>query len=153
MGAALYFQYVMGLDPCPLCIMQRLCVIALGVLCLAGGVQNPKAIGTRIYGLIMTVIALCGTGVAGRQVWLQHLPADQVPACGPGMDYILETFPMYEALSIILRGSGDCAEVQWSLLGLSMAGWMLLVFTVFAVAGLAMFFRRHRERRMFRGLR
>jgi len=152
-GAALYFQYVMGLDPCPLCILQRICVIALGVVWLGAGLHNPGSIGVRVYGAMTVAIAAIGTGVAGRQVWLQHLPADQVPACGPGLEYTLETFPMREALGIILRGSGDCAEVNWTFLGLSMAGWMLVIFAIFIVSGVVLLIRGGGERRMFRGLR
>ena len=151
-GAALYFQYVMGLDPCPLCILQRICVIALGVVWLGAGLHNSGSVGVRVYGAMTVAIAAIGAGVAGRQVWLQHLPADQVPACGPGLEYILETFPMREALGIILRGSGDCAEVNWTFLGLSMAGWMLVVFTSFVVSGAVLLYRGRGERRMFRGL-
>lgn len=151
-GAALYFQYVMGLDPCPLCILQRICVIALGVVWLGAGLHNPGSAGVRVYGVLTILIAAIGAGVAGRQVWLQHLPADQVPACGPGLEYIIETFPMHEALGIILRGSGDCAEVDWTFLGLSMAGWMLVVFTIFVISGALFLVRGGGERRMFRGL-
>jgi len=151
-GAALYFQYVMGLDPCPLCILQRICVITLGVVWLGAGLHNPGSVGVRVYGAMTVAIAAIGAGIAGRQVWLQHLPAGQVPACGPGLEYTLETFPMREALGIILRGSGDCAEVDWTFLGLSMAGWMLVIFAAFVVSGALLLYRGGGERRMFRGL-
>jgi disulfide bond formation protein DsbB len=151
-GTALYFQYVMGLDPCPLCILQRVCVIAVGVVWLGAGLHNPGPVGVRVYGAMTVAIAAIGAGVAGPQGLLQHLPAEQGPACGPGLEYILETFPMHEALGIILRGSGDCAEVNWTFLGLSMAGWMLVVFAIFVVSGALLLYRGGGDRRMFRGL-
>lgn len=135
-ATALYMQYVLKQEPCPLCIFQRLFVIALGVVALAGALHDPGRHGRRAYAAVLALLALGGGAVAGRQVWLQHLPADQVPECGPGLDYMLETFPLQETLSLVLRGSGECAEVGWTLLGFSIAEWMLAVFAgylVFAV--------------------
>lgn len=135
MAAALYFQHVMGLEPCPLCIFQRLAVIASGVVLLIAAVHNPTALGRRIYGVLTLLSASSGAAVAARHLWLQSLPADQVPACGPGLDYMLETFPLNETLAMVFTGSGECAEVQWRLLGLSMPGWTLLFFIAVAFLG------------------
>lgn len=136
LGTALYFQHVMGLEPCPLCIIQRLFVIALGAVMLVAAIHNPAHLGRRLYGGLILVLAALGAGVAGRHVWLQSLPADQVPACGPGLEYLLETFPLTDALRLVFEGSGECAEVQWTFLGLSIPGWTLLVFIGLAVVGL-----------------
>ena len=125
---ALYFQYVMGLEPCPLCILQRVFVIGLGLVMLAGACHDPKGVGRRIYGGVITLIGVFGVGVAGRHVWLQNLPPDQVPECGPGLDYLLSVFPLREALEIIFKGSGECAQVQWTFLRLTIPGWTLVIF-------------------------
>lgn len=133
-AVALYFQYVMDLEPCPLCIVQRALVIALALLMGVAAVHDPGGAGRRIYGALILLLAAPGAGVAGRHVYLQNLPPDQVPECGPGLDYILRTFPPGEALALVFRGSGECAEVQWTFLGLTIPGWTLVVF-----AGLAFF--------------
>lgn len=128
MGFALYLQHVVGLEPCPLCIMQRVAVFAaMGVLVIAI-LHNPRAIGQRVYALFGLFAALAGLGVAGRHVWLQHIPADQVPACGPGLDYMIDVFPMQDVLTMVLRGSGECAVVDWTFLGFSLAELTALVF-------------------------
>jgi disulfide bond formation protein DsbB len=141
-AAALYLQYVVGLEPCPLCILQRVAIIVMGVLFLVAALHNPGLTGRRIYAVLLSLTAVTGAAIAGRHVWLEHLPADQVPACGPGLSYILNHFPFARALDIILRGSGECAEVTWRLLGLSIPTWTLAVFIVFAIASIAIFFIR-----------
>ncbi len=140
--AALYMQHVMGLEPCPLCILQRIAVIALAVVFGLAALVNPRGWGRRLAGLLVLLVAVAGGAVAVRQVWLQHLPEDQVPACGPGLDYMLEVLPWRKVLDLVLRGSGECAEVHWRLLGLSIAEWMVLVFAVFVIAGASLLFRR-----------
>lgn len=137
-ATALYMQYVLKQEPCPLCIFQRLFVIALGGVALLGALHNPQLFGRRIYAALLALLALGGGAVAARQVWLQHLPADQVPECGPGLDYMLETFPLSDTLGMVLRGSGECAEVGWTLLGFSIAEWMLVVFAGYLVYALAL---------------
>jgi disulfide bond formation protein DsbB len=128
MITALYMQHVLRLEPCPLCIFQRAFVSALGVVMLAGAVHDPRALGRRVYGVLVLSLSLLGVAVAGRHVWLQHLPADQVPECGPGLEYMLEAFPLNETLALVFRGSGECAEVQWSFLALSIPEWTVLIF-------------------------
>ena len=127
MGYALYAQEVLALDPCPLCILQRVAVIGMGFLFLAAGLHNPGRIGGRVYALLLAAVALLGAAAAGRHVWLQNLPPDRVPACGPGLDYMLGAFPLTEVLEMVLSGSGECAEIKWSFLGLSMPVWVLIV--------------------------
>ncbi len=139
---ALYFQHVAGLAPCPLCIFQRVAFIAVGVVCLLGFLHNPRGWARRVYGLLAALAALLGAAVAARHVWLQNLPADQVPECGPGLAFMLEAFPLQKVFDLVLRGSGECAEVQWSLLGLSMPGWSLLWLSLLALSGLSIALRR-----------
>lgn len=128
MGGALYLQYQVGLEPCPLCIFQRVGVIACAVLLLIAFLHGPKTIGLRVYAALTALAALTGGGIAIRQLWLQQLPPDQVPLCGPGLNYMLDVFPLHEVLAKVLSGSGECAEVTWRFLGLSLAGWSLVVF-------------------------
>ncbi len=136
MGIALYFQYGMGLEPCPLCMLQRGAVIAVGVVGLVAALHNPRGWGGRLYGIFLLLFAGTGAGLAIRQLWLQHLPADQVPACLPSFDYMIQAFPLVKALSLALRGSGDCAQVTWRFLGLSMPGWTLVAFVGMALLAL-----------------
>jgi len=142
MIAALVLQYLEGLEPCPLCILQRVAVMLLGGVFLLAALHNPAAIGRRIYAGAALAISLGGAGIAGRHVWLQHLPPEEVPPCGPAMDYILDTFPLSKALGIILRGSGDCATVDWTWLGLSIPGWTLVAFIGFCLLALFLLFYR-----------
>lgn len=131
-AAALYSQYVSGLEPCPLCIFQRVAFIGVGVILLVGFLHAPHHWGARIYGYLAAMVALLGAAVAGRHVWLQNLPADQVPECGPGLEYMFEAFPLTKVFELVLRGSGECAEIQWTLFGLSMPMWSLVWLVVLA---------------------
>jgi disulfide bond formation protein DsbB len=135
MLAALYFQHVQGLEPCPLCVAQRVFVIVVGLLGLLAFLHNPAAEWARRIYLGATLVTLAGgIATAGRHVWLQSLPPDRVPECGPGLNYILDNFPFSDALGLIFKGSGECAKVTWMFLGLSMPGWLLLIFAImFAV--------------------
>lgn len=142
MGVALYLQYVVGLDPCPLCVFQRLFVLALGVVMLVAAVHGPRSRGgARVYGGLIVALSGLGAAVAARHVWLQHLPADQVPSCGPGLEYILRKFPPGRALALVLKGSGECAEIQWTFLGLSIPEWTLVAFVLLLGFGLYLLVR------------
>lgn len=136
LGYGYYLQYVVGLEPCPLCIMQRLAFFAVFAVCLIAAIHGPARLGIRIYAALSLLTAGIGGAIAGRQIWLQHLPPDQVPECGPGLDYMLEVFPLFEALRMILTGSGECAEVDWTFLGLSIAQWSLGWFVILGLASL-----------------
>ena len=129
MGYALYVQHGLGMEPCPLCVFQRIALIALGCVFLLATLYNPTRTFGRIYAVLILLAAGVGIGIAGRHLWLQNLPKDQVPACGPGLDFMLDAFPLREVLKTVLSGSGECAEVDWSLLGLSMPGWVVIAFT------------------------
>lgn len=135
-GIALYMQHVIGLEPCPLCILQRVAVMGMGAVLLLASLHNPAGWGRRAYAGLTALVALFGLVTAGRNVWLQHLPADRVPDCGPGLEYMLEVFPLSRTLEMVFKGSGECAEVQWTFLGFSIPEWMLLVFGVYFLAGL-----------------
>jgi len=126
MGYALFVQYGLHLEPCPLCIFQRVAVISLGIVFLLAVLQNPAGGGRYVYTGLIALAAGSGIGVASRHVWLQHLPPDQVPSCGPGFDYIIDAFPLADALKMIFTGSGECAQIDWEFLGLSMPAWVLI---------------------------
>ena len=145
-GTALFFfQRFLGLEPCPLCILQRVVVMSLGMVLLVAAIHGPNGWGNRIYGGLITLIAGSGAAIAGRHVWLQSLPADQVPECGPTLDYILETFPLSKALQLVLHGSGECAKVEWQFLGLSIPGWTLIAFSGFILFGLMLLLHRRSD--------
>jgi len=117
----------MGLTPCPLCMMQRLWIAIVGLTAYASLFHNPR---WGIYPLIGCLAAMVGGGFSIRQLWLQSLPPDQVPACAPDLQYMLEVFPLSDVLIAMTSGTGDCAEVAWSLLGFSIPAWTLLGFLV-----------------------
>jgi disulfide bond formation protein DsbB len=127
---ALYLQYYEYQIPCPLCIMQRVVYIALMVVFLIAALHGPRRTGACVYSSLLVIISLTGAGVATRQVWLQHLPKDKVPECGPGLAYMLDRFPLFDAFSKIFRGSGECAEAGWKIVGLSIAEWSLVWFVL-----------------------
>lgn len=136
MGYALYAEHGLMLTPCPLCVFQRLAVISIGVIFLLAALQNPDGWGRRIYAALILVAAGAGVGVAGRHVWLQNLPPDKVPSCGPGFDYIIDSFPLADALKLIFSGSGECASIDWRFLGLSMPAWVVIAVISVGVFGL-----------------
>lgn len=136
MTFALYVEHYLLIVPCPLCVFQRMAVIALGIIFLIAMLHNPSGLGRRVYAGLLLAAAGAGVGVAGRHVWLQSLPPDQVPACGAGYDYIMDTLPLGEALSAIFTGSGECATIDWQFLGLSMPAWVLLCVTGLGAVGI-----------------
>jgi protein dithiol:quinone oxidoreductase len=142
MSYALYAQYVQHYEACPLCIFQRVAVIGLGLVFLIAALHAPRGAGARVYAVLGLLVALAGMGISGGHLYLQHLPPDAVPACGPGLDYLWDTFPVAEVIQQVFTGSGECAEVNWSLLGLSMPGWVLIWFVI--LGALAVFANWHR---------
>ena len=141
---ALHLQYQLGEDPCPLCIFQRVAVIASGVVFLLAALHGPGQAGARAYALLLLITNGIGAAIATRQVWIQHLPKDQLPECGPGLSYLMDTFPLLAVLRKVLSGSGECAAVGWTLLGMSIAEWTLLCFIGMALWGLWLGRRRTR---------
>lgn len=150
MAFALYVQYGLGLEPCPLCVLQRIAVITLGGLFLVAALHPAGAIGRRVYAVLLGVVALVGSGVAGRHVWLTMLPPERVPACGPGLDFMLESFPLRDTLAMVLTGSGECAKVEWRLLGLSMPAWVLIALLGLGVFGIVCNWRNRQPSRRSR---
>jgi disulfide bond formation protein DsbB len=138
MGYALYLQYVEGIEPCPLCMLQRICVVAMGVVFLIAVFHNPGRAGAGVYALLQLLFGGAGAAIAARQVWLQSLPKDQVPVCGMGLDYMLETLPFTDVVRNVLEGSGECAEKGWEFLHLSIAGWTLVFFVAMVAASFAL---------------
>ena len=141
---AVFAQYGQFYEPCPLCIFQRVAMAATAVVGLVGGLHAPRAAwGRRAYGLLAFLAAGTGAAIAGRHVWLQHLPPDQVPACGPGLSYMVESMPSWlDVVRKVLQGSGECAKVDWTFLGFSMPEWTLLCFVLLALGALSAGFRR-----------
>ena len=139
---AFYAEYGLGLDPCPLCVFQRMIMIAIGLVFLLSFLHHSAALGRYIYGGVLGILGLSGVAVSGRHVWLQYLPADQVPECGPGLTYLFDVFPLMEALGLVFTGSGECAAVSWSFVGLSMPTWVLIWFFGVMFLGVVNNFRK-----------
>ena len=126
LGFGLFLQYVKHLDPCPLCMVQRVVFVAILAAFAIAALHGPKRVGERVYAALISLLSLSGVAVASRHIWIQNLPKDQVPACGPGLDYMLETMPMANVLKELLHGSGECAEKSWTFLALGIPEWSLL---------------------------
>jgi disulfide bond formation protein DsbB len=133
MGFGLFLQYVKHQDPCPLCMVQRIIFIAILVVFSLAALHGPKRIGERVYATLIVILSLIGIGVASRHIWIQNLPKDQVPACGPGLNYMLDNFPMAEVLKELMHGSGECATKGWSFLTLGIPEWSLLCYLALGV--------------------
>ncbi|WP_230656239.1 disulfide bond formation protein B [Psychrobacter sp. I-STPA10] len=143
MAFALFFlQQHMGLAPCPLCIFQRIGLMVMGVFALLAALFHPRG---RIIRVLLWIGSMLGilwsTGVAARHVWLQHLPPDQVPSCGPGLDYWLEALPMQQVVHEVLSGSGECAAISWQFLGLSIPEQALIFFSFLLIINLMVLWR------------
>lgn len=126
-----------------MCMMQRAAFVMLAAISLVALLHNPGNTGRKIYGGLLALSAAIGAMIAARQIWLQHLPEDQVPACGPGLEYMLEVFPILEVIEMAIRGTGDCAKVQWTFINISIPGWSLLAFAGIFFLSLWLIFQRH----------
>ena len=138
---AMYLEHQLGLHPCPLCMTQRVFIALMGLWGLIAALHNPGGWGRRVYGALCSIAAITGGAVAARHVWLQHLPPEQVPACGPSLEYMLETLPFSDTLSIVLMGDGNCAEVVWTFMGLSIPELTLILFIFVTALSLWQTFR------------
>lgn len=138
MGFALYLQHVQGFEPCPMCIFQRIAMIVSAVFFLLGALHGPGAGGRWLYALLAAAAAGCGAGIAGRQVWLQSLPADQVPACGPTLGYLMKLMPLQKVITYVLKGEGSCAKIDAQWLGIALPEWTLFAFIGLVLLALAM---------------
>ncbi len=140
-AVALFFQYYMGLDPCPLCIVARVIVIIMAIVFFFAFLQGPLSWGRRMYGLLLALVSFAGLAVAGRHTWLQHLPADKIPECGPGLEFWMNNLPAIDVIQKVFHGSGECAEVSWTLFGLSIPELSLIVYALFFIYSLKLFFK------------
>lgn len=128
MAIALYLEHVVGLEPCPMCVLQRICVIAFGLVCLVAAIHAPRRLGQRLYAALALLFALVGGATAGRQIWLQSVPADQLEACLPSLEFMMQALPMQDIVRLVFQGTADCAEVKWTLFGMSIPELSLLGF-------------------------
>lgn len=146
LGWALYKQHLDFIEPCPLCVLQRVAFLWVGAVGLLAAIHGPARTGQWIYGILQCLGSVTGMGIAGRHLWLQSLPADQVPDCGMGLNYMLDTMPVLDVLREVLYGAGECAEVLWTFLGISIPGWSFIWFTFFTVGtlGILIFSQRNK---------
>ena len=135
--ALFYFQKHLGLEPCPMCIFQRVAMLAAGLFFLAAAIHAPKGNTRWVYAGLADLSASVGALIAARHVWLQSLPEDQRPSCGPTLDYLMDMLPLREVVETVLRGDGNCAVIDWTLFGLSIPGWTLIAFIGFMFWALA----------------
>ena len=133
---ALYVQYVVGLEPCPLCILQRVSVIVAGVLFLVAMLHNPADRGARVYGVLIDLAALLGILIAARHIWIIAQPPGAVAECGASLEYMMDVLPLHEVLGKVLTGSGECAKIDWHFLGLNMPTWVLMALVCVGLWGL-----------------
>jgi disulfide bond formation protein DsbB len=140
-GLALYLQEQEGLEPCPMCILQRYAFVAIGIVALAGAIHGPRGIALKVYGALVSLLAIVGGGVAIRHSYLQHFPP-KMESCGTDLEFLVNTFPISQALPKIFSGTGSCSKVDWTLLGLSIPEWALVWFAIFLAASIWVAFLR-----------
>jgi disulfide bond formation protein DsbB len=136
LGYAYYAQVLLHLEPCPLCIFQRVGVFVLGLVFLIAAAQDPVGFGRRVYAALLVLAALATVAVAARHLYVQSMPAGSIPACGASLDFMLKVFSLSEVLVKVLTGSGECAKVTWTFLGLAMPGWVLMAGLGLGIYGL-----------------
>ena len=142
---ALYLEHVQGLEPCPLCVFQRVGLIGMGLIALLAFIHNPISNAMkRGYALLAAVAIGWSVAVAARHVWLQHLPPDKVPSCGPGLNYLVDALPFNAVLKEVLSGSGECAVIDWTFLGQSLPFWSLIYFSLILLICLWQLFRSYK---------
>ena len=142
LAAAYVFEYVYYMDPCPLCIMQRIAVLLIGISGLVGFIFASSMLAKVSASIFMLLSSILGMSVAGRHIWIQGLPADEIPTCGPSLEYMVDTLPWADVLALMLRGNGNCADGHWSFIGLSMPQWVMVWYVGFAVVALYLLFKR-----------
>jgi protein dithiol:quinone oxidoreductase len=142
MGYALYAQYVLGLAPCPLCIFQRIATILTGILFLIATLHNPRTTGARVYGALIGLAALGGVLISARHIWIQAQPPGTVAACGADLNYLMEIMPVTDVVTKVLTGSGECGQIDWTLLGLSMPWWVAISLGVLGAWALVVNYKK-----------
>ncbi|MFW1774661.1 disulfide bond formation protein B [Acinetobacter seifertii] len=144
MTFALYLEHVVGLEPCPLCIFQRVGLMTMGIVALIAFVHNPISNAmNRCYAMLTILGILWSVGVAARHVWIQTLPPDQIPSCGPGLNYLIDTLPLKTIMQQVLQGSGECAAIDWTFWGLALPVWSLIFFSFLLLICLWQIFRAY----------
>jgi disulfide bond formation protein DsbB len=138
MGWALWLQYGLDLEPCPLCVFQRICVIATGVVFLIAAIHNPGRVGAMFYAGLTVLTSGIGAALAAWHVWIQGQPTGSVPACGMGLNYMLETMPLTEVIGKVLKGSGECAEQGWLFMGLAIPSWTFVFFVAMIASAIVL---------------
>src|SRR5262245_562031 len=134
--AIYYAQGVLGLQPCPLCMFQRVCIGALGAVFLVAALHPARRTGSIIYGVLILLVAAATSWVAGRHVWIQSQPPGTVPACGAPLDALMQMFPIFDVVRRVMTGGGECGTVDWTFLGVSMPGWVLIVAVTLGLVGI-----------------
>lgn len=140
---ALFMQYGLGYDPCPLCIFQRIAFLFIGLICALAALHGPShgASVNNVYGSLIGLSALCGIGLSVRHSWLQHFPSETAE-CGPGLEYWLENLPVGETIQKVLTASGDCSVIVWKFLGLSIPEWTAIMYTCFFIFAIVLWRQR-----------
>jgi len=138
MAWALWLQYGLDLEPCPLCVFQRIAVIATGVIFLIAALHTPGRLGAALYATLTVIASGTGAALAAWHVWIQAQPKGSVAACGMGLNYMLETMPLTDVIGRVLKGSGECAEQGWLLLGLAIPSWTFVFFIAMIVGAIAL---------------
>ena len=141
LGYAAYSMKILGLEPCTLCITQQFFYCLIGLCSFVSFLHNPGATASRVYSFFLSIFSIVGIWISGRQVWLQGLPEDEVPLCGPPLEYIIEVFPFVDVLTALFIGDGNCAEIPWKFFGLSMAGWSSIWFLIIFFLSLTSFIK------------
>jgi len=131
---AVFLQYVVGLAPCALCIVQRVFFGLVGITCLIAVIHDPKKVGTIIYLVFAVLFAGAGSAAAIRQIYIQDLPLDQMPACLPSLDYMIDVLPFDEVIKLFIYGTAECAKLDWTLFGIGIPEWSLITFAGLTVA-------------------
>ena len=142
---AYWVQEKYGLAPCPLCMLQRIIVGLIALLAFIGAIHNPGRIGAKIYGILGTIFAVVGLGLAGRQIWLQHQPPSSTATCLPGLKYLFQSMPSGQALKAILHGSTECSRVRWEFI-FTLPEWSAIAFIILCVLMLLLFFVRRKTK-------
>jgi disulfide bond formation protein DsbB len=148
LGIALIMQYVFELLPCPLCIIQRVIVVSIGIFLVFAYLARKYHACQNVMLSIALIFSVLGVAAAGRHVWLQYLPKDQIPGCLPSLTYLIETFSVFEVVNKVMQGSSECAAVKWTFLGLSIPEQTLVMFITFSSFSLfKLFFQQDKDNR------
>src|SRR5688572_18682315 len=137
LGYAIYAEKVLGYVPCPLCMFQRVCIVALGVVFLVAALHRAGRAGSIVYGVLIFLAAGATSWVAGRHVWIQAQPPGTVPSCGAPLDSLMQMFPLHDVIRRVMTGGGECGTIDWTFLGISMPGWVLIAAVAFGLVGIA----------------